>query len=224
MSTHPPDVSSTTLAAGAAEAHGRALDALEHPEADGAGAVAWCSAHLAAVDQVLYAAARRRVPDGARLVHVARGVDRRLQAALCRLDRRLTGSVHVSDVPLRALSDEVRHALRRHDAVEQQLLRGLTEALAPAELQELCERTAHAMESAPTRPHPHTRHTPLAALVARVDAWVDRGRDLMDNREVPTPRVRRAARRPGPWGCYLMGVPYPDEQVRSRQRARPHGG
>ncbi len=56
---------------------------------------------------------------------------------------------------------------------------------------------------------PLTGHMPLAGLVGRLDACVDRVRDLMDNRVVPTPRRSRTARQPGRWGCYLMGTPYP---------------
>ena len=44
--------------------HDLALAALKDPDPGPLAAVAWCSAHLVAVHRVLYAAARRRLPDG----------------------------------------------------------------------------------------------------------------------------------------------------------------
>jgi hypothetical protein len=193
-------------------AHDQALAALEDPERTGCVAVAHCSAHLAAVDCVLYAAARRRVRDGRLRVRSARSADRALQQAVCRLDRRLTGDVHLGDVPLEDLARQVEERLLVHADVERRLVGSLQVLLGPDEQQALADALDRAATSAPTRPHPHTRHTPLASLVARLDAGVDRVRDVMDNRVVATGRSARAARRPGRWGCYLMGVPYPERE------------
>jgi hypothetical protein len=85
----------------------------------------------------------------------------------------------------------------------------LSTRLAPGDQQALAQRLDRAMAAAPTRPHPHTPHTPMAALVAQIDAAVDRARDLMDNRTTCVPCRTRPPRAPGRWGSYLMGVPHP---------------
>lgn len=189
--------------------HDLALTALTQPDPGPLAAVAWCSAHLVAVHRVLYTAARRQLPDGRRCVRAQRVVDHRLQQALCRLDRRLTGDTHLSGVPVEELVDEVRARLHGHAEAEGDMVGELMTALGREQQEQLGTRLAKAMRCAPTRPHPHTRHMPLAGLVSRLDACVDRARDSLDSRVVPTPRRSRAAREPGRWGCYLMGTPYP---------------
>lgn len=196
--------------------HDRTLAALEDPSSGALAAVAWCSGHLVAADCVLYAAAQRHAKNGRNRVRALRAVDHALQQALCRLDRRLTGDVHLVDVPVETIAQQVKELLRTHADGERRLVASLQAVLGPAEQQELAETLLAATLDAPSRPHPHTRHSPLSSLVARVDAAVDRARDTMDNRVVPTGRPARRARPSGRWGCYLMGVPYPgDEQRRT---------
>ena len=191
--------------------HELALAGLAGRDPDRLAAVAWCSAHLAAVDRVLYAAAEQRLPDGPQRVHDLRGIDQLVQQAVLRLDRRLTGDTHLSELPVDELADEVRVALREHADHEHALVDELQRVLDRAEQEALTDQLVTAMRHAPTRPHPHTPHTPLSGLVGYVDAGVDRVRDLMDNRVVPTPHDTRPPRVPGRWASYLMGVPYPLE-------------
>lgn len=198
------------------DAHDHALAELEH--GDPVAAIAWCSAHLAAADRVLHPVAQRRLPGGRRRLRCVRAEDHLLQQALCRLDRRLTGAVHLTGIPVGVLVQKVREHLHAHIAAEDELVDCLVPLLAPEERQDLAVRMVTATAAAPTRPHPHTRHTALSGLVARVDAAVDRVRDVMDNRVAPTTREPRPPLRPGRWGCYLMGVPYPPpEQQRAWQ-------
>lgn len=206
------DVQKVDLRSAVDTAHDHVLAELADPARTGWAAVARCSAHLAAADCVLYRAARRRVRDGRLRVRSARAADRALQQALCRLDRRLTGDVHLAGVPLEDLAGQVRERLRAHAELERSLACSLQVVLAPEERQALVDALQRAATSAPTRPHPHTRHTPLASLVARLDAGVDRVRDVMDNRVVATGRAVRPARPAGRWGSYLMGVPYPERE------------
>jgi hypothetical protein len=42
-----------------------------------------------------------------------------------------------------------------------------------------------------------------------LESWVDRIRDAMDNRTIPTPRPARIALPVGKWGAYLTAQPYP---------------
>lgn len=209
-------LSDTDLLAVVTEPHDRALTALEDPESGALAAVAWCSGHLVGVDRVLYAAAQRHTRNGRQRVHALRALDHALQQALCRLDRRLTGDVHLVDVPVATIAQEVRGLLSAHAEGEQRLVASLQAVLDPAEQQELAQALLAATLDAPSRPHPHTRHTPLSSLVARIDAVVDRVRDTMDNRVVPTGRPPRGARPSGRWACYLMGVRYPQDE-----RSRP---
>jgi hypothetical protein len=203
MSTHVHG--STALARTAAEPHDVVLQALDE---DPLAAVAWTSAHLVAVDQVLYRAMRRHVPGARARLRLVREVDRDLQRAACRLDRRLTGDHHLAELPVEQLAEQVRTCLHEHAQVESTVLEALAEALPEDDLQQLAVRMSDVMATAPTRPHPHTRHTPLSGLIARIDAEVDRVRDVMDNRVVATGRPRRAVRPLGRWGAYLTGTPY----------------
>lgn len=202
------------------EPHDEALRALTDPRLGAPTAIAWCSGHLVAVDCVLYPAVQRHVPDGRARVHRARAVDRALQQSLFRLDRRLTGDVHRGEI-LATLAEEVWEGLWMHTGIEHELVEDLTAALSPSEQQELTARLAAAMATAPTRPHPHTRHTPLSGLVARVDAGVDRIRDAMDNRSVPCGRPVRAPRALSLWGCYLTGAPYGPPRQQAPREATP---
>jgi hypothetical protein len=203
MSTH--SASSTALTRTAVEPHEVVLEALD---SDPLTAIAWTSGHLVAVDQVLYAAMRRRVAGAGPQLRVVRDVDRDLQRALCRLDRRLTGDHHLAELPVEQLADEVRAQLQVHEQAERSVLDVLSGVLSEGDLELLVDRLGQVMATAPTRPHPHTRHTPLSGLVARIDAEVDRVRDVMDNRVVTTGRPRRQVRPLGRWGCYLTGTPY----------------
>ncbi len=189
--------------------HENAFTALDGSDSGSLAAVAWCSAHLGAADRILYAAAARHLPDGRRRVRALRAVDHRLQQALCRLDRRLTGDAHLCELPVDEMANDVRARLHEHADAERTVVAELTTVLDSEEQERLVHRLSAAMRHAPTRPHPHTPHTPLSGLVSYVYAGVDRIRDLMDNRVVPTPQVTRPARVPGRWGCYVMGTPFP---------------
>jgi hypothetical protein len=210
ISVHDAD----DLQAAVTEPHDRVREALEDPARGRSAAIAWCSAHLFAVDRVLYPAACRHLPGGRREVRAARAVDHRLQQALCRLDRQLMGDTQLAHVPVAALVEPVSEMLQAHREVEGRLVERLHAELGPDDQHELARRLSTALASAPTRPHPHTRHTPLAPVVGWVDALVDRARDAMDNRGDPIGRRRRPPTPPGRWGCYLMGIPYPEEPTR----------
>lgn len=211
------------LTSAAADPHQRALAALDDPEHGSHAAVAWCSAHLCAADSVLYTAAQRRLPDGRKRVAALRVLDHRLQQALCLLDRRVTGDVHLAGVAIEAYAEAVRSRLQAHAEAEAQLIEELTVDLSVQDEQELCVRLTKAMLHAPTRPHPYTRHSPLSRLIARLDATVDRVRDVLDNRVVPTPQRPRTPCVPGRWGSYLMAQPYPSAQQQQPGQAGATG-
>lgn len=198
-------------------AHEHVVRGLEEPELHGVVGVAWCSAHLAAVDSVLYDQAHHRVPEAHDRLRAARAADRFLQHAIGRLDRRLTGDTHLDHVPLDRVVEEVLAALKAHAAAEARLLEQLGRALSDDELGALAQRLEAATASAPTRPHPHVPHTPFGRLVGRLEAAVDRLRDALDNRVGAIGRPVKAPRPLGRWGSYLTAAPGPD-------RDREHHG
>ena len=194
-----------------AHAHRHAYDALDDPAVNSLVAVTWASAHLAAVERVLYPAALQVLPDGAEHVHVLRTTDGRLQHLLWRLDRRLTGDIHLRQLPVPSLEDEVRNGLRAHADAEHVLMTELRRALTGEQQRALGDGLSRALVRAPTRPHPHTRH---GRWTGRLAFWfggvVDRQRDVLDSRSVPTPHRAPVLRPVTRWGAYALGSPHLD--------------
>jgi hypothetical protein len=198
-------------------AHEHVVSALDEPELQGAAGVAWCSAHLAAVDEVLYAEAHHRVPEAHDRLRAARAADRVLQHAIGRLDRRLTGDTHLDHVSVEQVVEEVLSALEGHARDEARLLELLDRVLSEDERSALADQLEAATVSAPTRPHPHVPHTPFSPLVDRLEAVVDRVRDALDNRVGATGRPVKAPRPLGRWGSYLTGSPWPERATPDRE-------
>ncbi len=190
--------------------HAATMAALADPGVGSLAAVTWTSTHLAAVARVLHPVARRLLPHGrARLGPVVEA-DRALHRALWRLDRRLTGDVHVAGHEVQALERRVTAALEDHAQREWALTEELVGQLSDAEQALLAQRISDAVRKAPTRPHPHAPASgPVAELAFRVDAGADHLRDLMDSRTNPAPSQVTVPRVPGRWGAYVMGAPYP---------------
>lgn len=189
-------------------AHERASAALDDPAASSLVAVTWASAHLAAVQKVLYPLAIRRLPGGRDRVHTQLAVDHRLQQVLWQLDRRLTGDVHLRSTSVDVLEAEVRRALHEHAVGERTLVTDLEGVVEPRQRRALADGLATAMLRGPTRPHPHTPHGRYGAgLVFWFDGVLDRARDGLDSRIVPTPHRTGASRPMTRWGAYAMGSP-----------------
>lgn len=198
-------------------AHRHCLAALDDPDTNSLAAVTWASAHVAAVEHVLYPVAARTLRSGRERVRTQLAVDHRLQLALWRLDRRLTGDVHLARSPVLDLEEGVRRALRQHADGEQRLVTELCQALDAEQQRALSERLAAALQRGPTRPHPDTRHGRFAeGLGFWLGGAVDRLRDGLDSRTVPTPRPMTRPRPLGRWGAYLLGVPFGESSSRRR--------
>lgn len=193
------------IVADAHHAHDYALAALDDAMANSLVAVTWSSAHLAAVERVLHPQAARLLSGGRERVRAQTLVDSRLQRALWRLDRSLTGDVHMRGIRRDPLEDAVRVALREHAEGEHDLLTDLNVELDDDQRQDISRRLAVAMMRGPTRPHP-TR--PLGGRT-RMAFWfggvVDRARDGMDGRSVPTPRRPVSPLPMTRWGAYMVG-------------------
>lgn len=170
--------------------------------------LATLSRHLAAVEDVVFPEARRRLPEGPRLVaqHV------RLSRALERTMRALEGSFYgdayypadVRDL----LWDRMNQLLRLHDATERDLIHALGRQLDPRDERKLGQRFTSAVQSAPTRPHPYSPHsTWLSPAQHRLWAIADRAMDSMDNRIIPNVRKPIQADPDSLLSQYLTGSP-----------------
>ena len=189
-------------------AHERAFDALDDPAVSSLVAITWASAHLAAVQKVLYPLATRLLPDGRDRVDAQLAVDHRLQQVLWQLDRRLTGDVHLLSMSVDVLEAEVRRTLLEHTAGERSLVTDLEAVIESRQRRALADGLATAMLRGPTRPHPNTRHGRYAGgLAFWFDGVLDRVRDGLDSRIVPTPHRTGAARPMTRWGAYALGSP-----------------
>lgn len=192
--------------------HDAAFAALGAGQADSLAAVTWIATHLGAVARVLHPSVAHRLPDGASRLRVLADADRQLQRALWRLDRRLTGDVHLAAGQVRTLEAAVAAALHEHVRHEAVVVDALVPLLTAPEQDELAGRLAHAVKHAPTRPHPDApARGPMAGIAYRVDRTADRVRDLLDSRDIPSPHDVPVPRVPGRWGSYVLGRPFPDE-------------
>ena len=208
-SVHPSAGPASDLLRDVEHAHRHTGAALDDPAQTPLAAVTWGSSHVAAVTRVLHPLACRTLPDGRERVRAQPVVDRRLQQALWELDRRLTGDVHLARAPVPELEERVREALTEHERAEDALVAALRDVLDPDEQAALGERLADCLLRAPTRPHPDTGHGRLLTGAGfRVSGLVDRVRDGLDSRDVPTPHRVPTPRRLGRWGAYFLGVPY----------------
>lgn len=184
--------------------HLRATEALARPGRPALDAVAWLSAHLAAVDHVIHPVARGIRPGTAAVLRRQRAVDHHLHDALWLLDRRLTGDVNTARTPVETMLTGVRARLAEHVAVERELLEAVTSVLPEGLQRDLADRLAGAMLRAPTRPHPFTPHVGLGGRLAFVvDGLLDRVRDGLDSRPVPTPTRARTPPAGSRWGPYF---------------------
>ena len=211
-SVHPSAGPARDLLRDVEHAHRHAGAALDDPAQSPLAAVTWGSAHLAAVTHVLHPLACGTLPDGRQRVRAQAATDHRLELALWQLDRRLTGDVQLQRVGVPALVGAVRRALDAHAEQERALVADLAEHLAPERLEQVGADLARALLRAPTRPHPDTRHGRLVGgLAFWADGIVDRIRDSLDSRTVPTPRRVVVPRPMTRWGAYALGGALPKD-------------
>jgi hypothetical protein len=213
-SVHPSAGPARDLLRDVEHAHRHAGAALDDP-AQPLAAVTWGSAHLAAVTRVLHPLACRTLPDGRERVRAQAATDRRLELALWQLDRRLTGDVQLQRTGVPTLVAAVRRALDAHAEQERALVRELSERLTPEQREQLGQDLERALVRAPTRPHPDTRHGRLVGgLAFWADGIVDRVRDSLDSRTVPTPHRVAVPRPVTRWGAYALGGAAPEDDRR----------
>jgi len=200
VSTEPDPVAVVT------EANRRAASTLRSTDADPLDAVAWASAHLAALERTLVPLARRLGHESRAETAEIRRLGRRLHLELRRLEQRSSGDALIARSDPRALRARVVDRLEEFTTAETAMLTRLFAELGSDVTAVAVAAYSRSLGVAPTRPHPHTPHRGLLGAVAfRVEALRDRVLNTMDGRHVPVPRPRRTVREPGRWGQYLLG-------------------
>jgi hypothetical protein len=188
------------------DAHAQASGALDPESFSPLDAVAWLSAHLAAVGRTIGPVATRRLGESAVILREGHRRDLELERMLRIAERRHSGDVLASGLDIERLRTSIVSRLDSHAELEHRRLAALADLLDDDEQRQLAESYLDALVKAPTRPHPHLPHRGISGAIAfRVDAVRDRLLNTMDSRHVPLPRAPHETRRPGRWGSYLLG-------------------
>jgi len=216
--THPDDLTRIPLAETAAAAHQRARAALASPDHRVMDAVVWLSAHLSAMEHVVYPIVRTNLPTNRERLDEQRRLTRRIQRTLRYLEQQWAGDGLAPPDPGDLLPRQLTVLIAEHEKGEEALLTslsGITDEVA----QDLVERYDRAIGHGPTRPHPHGPHGGrLGRLTYAFDAARDHILDVLDSRHIPLPRARRPQRPVGRWGRYVLGRgELMDEPVTRRQ-------
>ena len=203
----------------ATAAHNRARMALTGPPSRAMDAVVWLSAHLTAMEHVVYPFVRATLPTSRSELDQQRRLTRRMQGALRSLEQRWSGDGLAPPDSSDRLRSQLAVMLAEHERGEEALLAHLFDAISDEAALTLAERYDHAIGHGPTRPHPHGPHRgKLGRLTYALDAARDHILDVLDSRHIPLPRTARPHRQVGRWGRYLLGIGEPVHQVAS---ARP---
>ena len=180
------------------------------------------SKHLNAVDAALLPEAKKRLPDGAHVVHDYLHSARHLEVMLAHVKARAYGSVFEAGHHWDQVWADVAEALSEHRKCEADLAEQLTARMDGGELDELTEKLHRAESSAPTRPHPYTPHTGLPGLVARkIMHAVDSFWDSAEGRMAPEPN-RPQKKKPGIVAQYFLADPrFDEDEVPARRETSP---
>jgi hypothetical protein len=185
-------------------------------------AVAAVSAHLSAMEGVVYPEMARRVVGGrARVADLGR-LARRCSSVMRGIEQYIQGDLNRPAESVAQLREDLAVLMAEHGALEDELLRELAETLSDDERKDLLDRFADAMRHAPTRPHPHIGHSRVfgGSLAARLVGHWDHLLDVMDAREVAGTPVRAPAPA-GLWGWYLLGRPTQSPAAAPSESAAP---
>ena len=137
---------------------------------------------------MLLPVARSTLADGQQRVHEVVHGARQLELALAGAKAKLYGEAHAVHRHWPEVWLEVEAALAEYVALEDALVAGLAEELDAEELDRLALRMHDLELTAPSRPHPYTRHTGRGGRIARaLWAKADRFWDAAEGRIVPEP-------------------------------------
>jgi hypothetical protein len=187
------------------DAHARLLALVDHPQVQPMDGIVWFSAHLTAMHHVIHPAARRVLGDREAVNALRRGTVN-IEHSLRQLEQIYCGDALAARMDGAWASHELVHRLNEQAEIEHDVLQRMAAVLSVEEQEELMAAYQHALERAPTRPHPHTPHgRRLETLVFFVNARRDRIMDTMDSRPIPTPHPLRKAVKNGRWSDYVIG-------------------
>lgn len=188
-----------------AAAHDRARTILEGSDAATMDAVVWLSAHLSAMEHVVYPAMTASLTDQTELAR-QRALTRRLYSRLRLLERRCAGDGQIAGRRVEDLRDRLLATMDTNAALEHALLDRLRGTLGDEATASLATRYDDALRRGPTRPHPHGPHRGrLGRLTYTLDALRDHVLDVLDSRDLPLPQSVLSPREVGLWGRYLLG-------------------
>ena len=162
-------------------AHAAAAE-LHQPTARHAAVVGWLSTHAAALEHVVYPAARRAGLD----ITAQSDLTRRLEHVLLQLHQAVNGDGRGAGAHAGAVAHRLDDVLQAHTAGLAAVLTQLKQSLPPDDWAALVARHDAALCGAPSRPHPHTPHGTVGERVAfTIAGAVDRLLDALDSRVVP---------------------------------------
>lgn len=146
--------------------------------------VSLSSVHEAAEELVVWPEVRKRCAEGDELILEATSQEQKAKWALNELNRVKPGNSEFDECV-----NTVASEARSHITYEQnQIWPRLADHLSEHDAEHLADRYLAARSKAPTRPHPYT--PPLPSVLGSVGALVaglDRARDSLTGRKVPTP-------------------------------------
>lgn len=185
--THPDDQHRLPLAETAVAAHTRARAALVSPDDRVMDAVVWLSAHLTAMEHVVYPYVSTHLHAKRKQVDEQRRLTRRMHRTLRSLEQQWAGDGLAPPDANDHLRSQLLALLDKHEQGERALL-GFVSDIADDAALNLAERYDHAIGHGPTRPHPHGPHRGrLGRLTYAFDAARDHILDVLDSRHVPLP-------------------------------------
>lgn len=154
----------------------------EDPDADHL-AIARLSAHLAAMRQTVYPAARRQLGPARQVLVTYLDSARELDWALRLLHCSLTGEAIAIRLDANPIYARFQHCLGCYASAEGALVAQLHERLPACDRDQVAARYRKALAHAPTRPHPRRPHTGAAYhLRFRLHGFWDRLLDTTDAR------------------------------------------
>lgn len=187
-------------------AHAHARTVLTGSDVAVMDAVVWLSAHLTAMEHVVYPVMATLLTDRQQELALQRAATRRMHRGLRLLEQRCAGDGLIRVDSSAGRPDRLLVMMDEHAASERELLARLAEALDEQTTSSLAARYSDAVRHGPTRPHPHGPHRGrLGRLTYGFDARRDHLLDILDSRHVPLPKDTPRQRSVGRWGRYLLG-------------------
>lgn len=170
------------------------------------------SRHVAATNEVLVAAVRRHLPDGADKARELTTRSRRLEKAMAQTKAKLYGGAQAIHRPWADIWSDLHRDFDAFTQLERDLVHELVATTATDFRAHLSDRIYRAELRAPTRPHPFVPHRGLLGRMARrVCLQVDHFWDAAEGRMIPEPVKPHDRSQDGLLMQYLLADPHMSE-------------